>query len=72
MAEFFKWIASLTLLEGMLYFLLAAVILAIIPYYNIITKYLKHFVYKKELKINFFSYQTITEHFIGVDDENYE
>jgi hypothetical protein len=70
MAEFFKWIASLTLLEGMLYFLLAAVILAIIPYYNIITKYLKHFVYKKELKINFFSYQTITEHFIGVDDEN--
>lgn len=70
MAEFFKWIASLTLLEGMLYFLLAAFILGIIPYYNIITKYLKYFVYKKELKINFFNYQTITEHFIGFDEEN--
>ena len=70
MAEFFKWIASLTLLEGMLYFLLAAFILGIIPYYNIITKYLKYFVYKKELNINFFNYQTITEHFIGFDEEN--
>jgi hypothetical protein len=69
--NFFKWVASLSLLEGMSYFLILATILAIIPYYQIIIKYLKHFVYKKELKINFFKYQTITEHFIGVDEENH-
>ncbi len=70
MTEFFEWIASLSLLDGMLYFLLIAVVLAILPYYQIITKYLKHFVYKKEVKINYFELRTITEHFVGVDEQN--
>jgi len=70
MIEFFEWIGGLPLLDGMLYFLLIAVVLAIIPYYQIITKYLKHFVYKKEVKINFFELRTITEHFVGIDEQN--
>lgn len=72
MSSLFEWIHNLTVSEGISYFSLLMVSLAIIPYSNIILSFLKHIVYGKELKINYFKYTVSPYILVGKDKNDQE
>ena len=68
MNTFFSFLASLSLSEGLIAFILICLTLAAIPYSKRIGQYLRHFVLQKELKIVFFTYRLNPDVFIGQDE----
>lgn len=69
MESLFKWMADLGTAEGMKYFIILAVILALIPYSSLILISLKQIVLKKDLSIIFFEYSA-NQHVYAGKDEN--
>jgi hypothetical protein len=68
MEAVFKWISELAPMEGMKYFAILCAILAILPYTNIIAKYLKQIVLRKKLEIVFFEYSYAQDIYVGKDE----
>lgn len=60
METFFNYLASLDTQEGIKYFIFLCLVLGLFPYHEIIMKYAKQLIFKKELKIINFSYSTGT------------
>ena len=58
MEHLFEFLASFDQQEAIIYFVFLCLVLALFPYYEIIHKYLKHFIVNKELKIISFNYST--------------
>lgn len=72
MEELFKWISELEPMEGMKYFALLCAILAVIPYSNIIAKYLIQIILRKKLEIVTFEYSVAQDVFVGRDENGSE
>ena len=72
MIKFFEWMSEFSLREGILYFILLATVLAILPYTNLIMLFVRHIVQKKELKILHFEYSVAPQQFIGKDKDGRE
>ncbi len=70
MEALYKWISELAPMEGMKYFAIICAILAMLPYTNIIAKYLKQIVLRKKLEIVFFEYSYAQELFVGKDQND--
>jgi hypothetical protein len=70
--SFFNFLASLSLEEGIKYFILLCLILAVLPYYEIILKYAKQIVLRDNLEILYFKYSTAPYVFIGKDSDGKE
>jgi hypothetical protein len=68
MLELFKWMSELSLFEGIKLFILIAILLASIPYFNIITAFYKHIILKKKLEIHFFEYSTDQNIYLGKNE----
>lgn len=60
METFFNYLASLDTQEGIKFFILLCLVLGLFPYHELILKYAKQLIFKKELKIINFSYSTGT------------
>ncbi len=58
METLFKYLATFNKQEAIIYFVFFCSVLALFPYYEIILKYFKYFIVKKELKIISFNYST--------------
>lgn len=69
MASLFEWLSRLSPVQGILYFSLMAIIMAIIPYSSLIMAFLKHVVYSKEPAIHHFECIPAPHVFIGKDDK---
>jgi hypothetical protein len=69
MESLFKWMSEMSTSEGLKYFLIIASILALLPYTEIISKFLKQLVLRKKLEIQFFEYSVTQNIFAGKDDE---
>ena len=67
MEIFFTYLASLDTQVGIKYFILLCLVLGLFPYYEIIFKYAKQLIFKKDLKIINFSYSTGTSLYTGND-----
>lgn len=72
METFFNFLASLSLEEGIKYFILLCFILTILPYYSIIVKYAKQIVLRENLEIVYFKYSTAPYVCIGNDSNGKE
>ena len=68
MFSLFKWMSTLSIYEGISYFILLLIILLVIPYTSIISTFFKFLIYKHELKILFFEYSVTPEVLVGKDD----
>jgi hypothetical protein len=68
MEAIYKWISELEPLEGMKYFAILCSALAIIPYTELIAKYIKQIVLRKKLELVFFEYSYAQELFVGKDE----
>jgi hypothetical protein len=68
MEAVYKWISELAPMEGMKYFAILCAILAMLPYTNIIAKYLKQIVLRKKLEIVFFEYSYAQDIYVGKDE----
>lgn len=69
MINFFEWLSEFSLREGILYFFLLSLVLAIMPYTSVIMLFLRHIVHSKELKILHFEYSVAPQQYIGKDKE---
>lgn len=72
MESFFNFLSSLSLEEGIKYFVLLCLVLAVLPYYEIIIKYAKQIVLRDNLEIVFFKYSTAPYVCIGKDSDGKE
>lgn len=68
MESLFKWMSEMGTSEGLKYFLIIASILALIPYTEIITKYLRQIVLRKKFEIHFFEYSVEQNIYAGKDE----
>ncbi len=68
MESLFKWMSEMGTAEGMKYFLIIASILALIPYTEIIIKYLRQIVLRKKFEIHFFEYSVEQNIYAGKDE----
>jgi hypothetical protein len=69
MESIFKWMSDLGTAEGMKYFFILAAVLALIPYSQIISKFLKQIVLKKKFQIHFFEYSIDQNIYVGEDEK---
>ena len=65
----FNYLASLGVEEGIKYFILLCLTLAVLPYYEIFAKYGKQIVLREELKIITFEYATSSFVYVGKDSK---
>ena len=72
MESFFNFLSSLSLEEGIKYFVLLCLVLAVLPYYEIIIKYAKQIVLRDNLEIVYFKYSTAPYVCIGNDSNGKE
>ena len=68
METLFNYLASLGVEEGIKYFILLCLTLALLPYYEIIAKYGKQLIIRKELKIVYFKHATAP--FVGIGKDS--
>ena len=69
METLFKYLSSLDKSSGLKYFVIFSFILAIMPYYELISKYLKQFILRKNLKIIYFKHVISPDIYIGKDSK---
>lgn len=67
MVNLFKWMSTLSLYEGLSYFILVILILLLIPYSKIISEFFKYLVFQRKLRIVYFDYSYSSKICIGKD-----
>lgn len=72
METLFNYLTSFSKEEGIKYFILLCLALAITPYYKFIIKYVKLFILREELKILSFKYSTTPLHYLIENEDNPE
>jgi hypothetical protein len=65
----FKWMSELGTAEGLKYFCILAVLLALMPYFDLIKLFFRQLVLRKELQIHFFEFSTEQNVYAGTDDQ---
>lgn len=69
MEALFKWMSELDLTEAVKLFFILSVILALIPYSDIIKVFFRQLILRKELKIHFFEFSAAQNVFAGKDEK---